>query len=374
MRTRIFTRTRIVAHALLGAASRKPPGPHPRRILIAHHPKMIGDTLLLAHLAAKARHAWPQAHIVMTASQATQPLFASRPWGVEAIAYEPDEARTLSAFRAGGSYDLAFVPGDNRYGWFARAAGARWVVGFAGDRPGYKDLLLDQRHDYPGTPQTWGDMAADLVPGEEPPPYAPSQWTAPPAQPFEMPRRAYAVIHLGASTPLKRWLPERWAQLAEHLEGRGLEVVWSAGRGEESLVALSDLHRRRRSYAGTLDLAQMWRLIAGAQIMVTPDTGLAHLSRLTFTPTVSLFGPGTPQLVGSGRFFRNAPWVPVIVDPFACRDQHILFRREIPWVRRCSRTVRQCATPACMQAIETRQVVSAIDALMPSMRIAAPGG
>ena len=374
MRTRIFTRTRIVAHALLGAASRKPPGPHPRRVLIAHHPKMIGDTLLLAHLAAKARHAWPRADIVMTASKATQPLFAARPWGVEAIAYEPDEAGTLSAFRAGGRYDLAFVPGDNRYGWFARAAGARWVVGFAGDRPAYKDRLLDERHDYPATPDTWGDMAAGLVPGESPPPYDPSQWPAPPSSAFDVPRRPYAVIHLGASTPLKQWMPQRWTELAAQLETRGLEVVWSAGQGEEGLVAQSDPQARRRSYAGTLDLAQMWRLIAGARLMVTPDTGLAHLSRLTFTPTVVLFGPGTPQLVGSGRFFRNAPWMPVIVDPFACRDQHILFRREIEWVRRCSRTQRQCATPACMHAIEVRQVAAAIDALLPRERIAAPAG
>lgn len=371
MRTRIFTRARIVTYALLGAASRRRPDGPPRRVLIAHHPKMIGDTLLLAHLAAKARHAWPRAEIVMTASSATQPLFAARPWGIEALAYEPDQAASLAAFRAAGPYDLAFVPGDNRYGWFARAAGARWVTGFAGDRPPYKDRLLDERREYPSRPDTWGDMAADLVPGESPPPYDPSQWPAPPFTPFEVPRRPYAVIHLGASTPLKRWVPERWSELAGVLEARGLEVVWSAGRGEEPLVTQADPQSRRRSYAGTLDLPQMWHLLANASLMVTPDTGLAHLSRLTFTPTVALFGPGTPQLVGSGRFFRHAPWTPVIVDPFECRDQHILFRREIPWVRRCSRTVRQCASPACMHAIEVRQVAAAVDALLPRARMAA---
>lgn len=368
MRTRVLTRTRIVAHALSGAASRRPPGGSPARVLIAHHPKMIGDTLLLAHLAAKARHAWPHAEIVMTASRATQPLFAARPWGVEAIAYEPDDARSLSAFRARGAYDLAFVPGDNRYGWFARAAGARWVVGFAGDRPAYKDRLLDERREYPSAPDTWGDMAADLVPGDSPPPYHPSQWPAPPHAPFEVPRRPYAVVHLGASTPLKRWVPARWAELAAALEARGLEVAWSAGRGEEGLVAEADPRGRRRSYAGTLDLAQMWALLASADLMVTPDTGLAHLSRLTFTPTVALFGPGTPQLVGSGRFFREAPWLPVIVDPFHCRDQHVLFRREIPWVRRCSRTLRECGRPACMEAIEVKRVLEAIDTLLPVER------
>lgn len=367
MRTRIFTRTRIVSSAFLGALARKRPEHPPERVLIAHHPKMIGDTLLLAHLAAKARHAWPRARIVMTASRATQPLFAARPWDVEALAYEPDDSRTLAPFRERGGYDIAFVPGDNRYGWFARAVGARWVVGFAGDRPRYKDRLLDELREYPSAPDTWGDMAAGLVPGGEPPPYEPSQWPAPPFAPFEAPRKPYAVLHLGASTPLKRWPAGRWGELASHLESRGLEVVWSAGRGEEPLVAEADPGGRRRSYAGSLDLPQMWSLIANAALMVTPDTGLAHLSRLTFTPTVTLFGPGTPQLVGSGRFFRDAPWSGVIVDPFPCRDQHILFRREIEWVRRCSRTPRECASPACMLAIDLRQVTGAIAALAPAL-------
>lgn len=367
MHSRFLTRTRIVASAFLGAASRgralEPPG----RILIAHHPKMIGDTLLLAHLAAKARHVWPRASIVITASRATQPLFASRPWGIEAIAYEPDDASTLAAFRSAGAYDLAFVPGDNRYGWFARAVGARRIVGFSGDRPGFKDHLLDDLREYPATADTWGDMAADLVPGADPPPYDPSQWPAPAHQPFDMPRKPYVVIHLGASTSLKRWLPERWAEVARHMESRGAEVVWSAGRGEEALVAAADPDGKRRSYAGSLDLPQMWHLLANAQLMVTPDTGLAHLSRLTFTPTVTLFGPGTPQLVGSGRFFRNAPWTPVIVDPFPCRDQHILFKREVQWVRRCSRTERECASPACMHAIGTARVLEAVACTSPTL-------
>ena len=111
----------------------------------------------------------------------------------------------------------------------------------------------------------------------------------------------------------------------------------------------------------------MWHLIAGARLMVTPDTGIAHLSRLSFTPTVVLFGPGTPQLVGSGRFFRNAPWRAVIVDPFPCRDQDILFKRHIPWVRRCSRTLDECASPRCMLAIELRQVIDAVTRLKPGL-------
>jgi ADP-heptose:LPS heptosyltransferase len=363
MESRFLTRARIVSAAMVGGLWRRPLAGAPGRVLIAHHPKMIGDTLLLAHLAAKARHAWPRAEIIMTASEATQPLFASRPWGVESVAYDPADASSLQGFRRPGGYDLALIPGDNRYGWFARALRARWIVGFAGDLPRYKNLLLDEAHRYPGEPDTWGDMAAGLIAGSEPPPYDPAQWAAPAFRPFERPRAPYAVIHLGASSMLKRWLPERWTAVAEHLEASGLQVVWSGGRGEEPLVAAADPRQARRSYAGMLDLSQEWHLLAGARMLVTPDTGISHLARLTFTPTVTLFGPGTPQLVGSGRFFRDAPWKSVIIDPWHCRDQRILFKREVAWVRRCTRSTRECAAPTCMHAIDVRQVIEAIGAL-----------
>jgi len=54
----------------------------------------------------------------------------------------------------------------------------------------------------------------------------------------------------------------------------------------------------------------------------------------------------------------------VTVDPFPCRDQRILFRREIPWVRRCARTLAECPEPLCMQAIGVAAVTAAVDELL----------
>ncbi|HET9651443.1 MAG TPA: glycosyltransferase family 9 protein [Usitatibacter sp.] len=368
MASRFLTRAWIVSQALPRSLLRRRPSGAPRRVLIAHHPKMMGDTLLMTTIAAKARHAWPQAEIVMTASPAVAPLFAARPWNVDAIAFDPADPATLAAYRRRGGYDLAIVPGDNRYGWFARALGARWIVGFSGDRPRYKDLLLDERHAYPDRPGVWHDMAADLIEGGDPPPYEPRQWPAPPFRDFDLPTGRYAVIHLGASSVLKQWLPDRWAAIARHLESRGVEVVWTGGRGEEALVDAVDPKHERRSYAGRLDLPQMWHLLARSELLVTPDTGISHLARITGTPTITLFGPGTPQLMGSGRFFRNAPWRAVVVDPFPCRDQPILYKRRVEWVRRCSRTTRECASPASMHAIEVADVLAAIAGLVPALR------
>ena len=62
-----------------------------------------------------------------------------------------------------------------------------------------------------------------------------------------------------------------------------------------------DPSRRFRSLAGRADLAQLWHLLAGAALLVAPDTGVAHLGRVTATPTVALFGPGSAAICGRGR-------------------------------------------------------------------------
>jgi len=168
------------------------------------------------------------------------------------------------------------------------------------------------------------------------------------------------VLHVGASTPLKRWLPERWRELAERLGRRGFEIVWSAGAREQDEVRAIDPEGRHRSLAGALDLAQLWHLVKGARVLVAPDTGVAHLGRLTGTPTVTLFGPGSAVICGAGDFWRASPYRAVTVPDFPCRDQRVLFKREIAWVRRCGRSTAECAAPRCMHAIGVEMAERAV--------------
>jgi ADP-heptose:LPS heptosyltransferase len=278
---------------------------------------------------------------------------------VRALPFSPSRSKTARALLAEPAFDLAFVVGDNRYSWLAAAMRSARIVAHAGDAPASKSWLVDESRPYSGTPAAWGDMVADLLEGDDAPPYRQGDWPAPPARPFDRPRAPYAVLHVGASTPLKRWPAERWHALAKALRGEGLAVVWSAGRGEEPIVRECDPAGEFASFAGALDLAQIWHLLAGAALLVAPDTGIAHLGRATWTPTVTLFGPGSRVICGPGRFWRDTPWSGLAEDPFACRDQRILFRREIAWVRRCGRSTAECAEPRCMHAISVAAVVEA---------------
>jgi ADP-heptose:LPS heptosyltransferase len=354
---RLRGRAEVVVRGLAARRpGRKAPG-DPRRILVAHH-LLLGDTLMLTPLLAKLRARHPAAEIAMTVPRAFAPLYAPRPYGVRALPWDP---RALpSQLFAEAPFDVAYIPGDNRYAWLAAAMRARWIVAFGGAASLRKDWPIDLLVPYRATPGAWGDLVAELAPGPPPAPYATADWPAPPCTPFERPAAPYAVLHVGASTPLKQWQGDRWSAIADALVARGIAPVWSGGRNEGQAVAACDPGGRHRSFAGRLDLAQLWHLLAQAAVLIAPDTGVAHLGRVVGTPTVALFGPGSATICGAGEFWRNAPYLPVTVDPFPCRDQQVLFGRRIDWVRRCGRTTAQCAHPRCMDAIGVDAVLAAV--------------
>jgi ADP-heptose:LPS heptosyltransferase len=333
-----------------------------RRVLVAHD-LLLGDTLMLTALLAKLRHVHPQAHIVMLASPAAAPLYATRPYGVRAAAFRRTDAATTQALLDEGPFDLALVVGDNRYSWLAAAMGSEHIVAHAGDRPWTKDWFVDATRDYPAAPAAWSDIVADLVEGPESAPYRRGDWASPPHAPFATPAQAYAVLHVGASTPLKRWTAARWRELAHALAARGLSIAWSAGPREEALVDEIGVEAGEHVFAGSLDLPQLWHLIEGARLLVAPDTGVAHLGRVIATPTVVIFGPGSSVICGNGRFWRDMPWRAVTREAFPCRDQRVLFRREIEWVRRCGRSTAQCQRALCMQAVTPAEVLAAVEKL-----------
>ncbi len=129
-----------------------------RRILVAHY-LLLGDTILLAPLLKALAARYPDAERVVLARPAFAPLFAGRPYGATALPFDRRHA-TQRAVLDSGPYDLAIVPDDNRYAWLARAAGARRVVGFAADRPAWKNWMLDRAVAYPDRPGAWADIAA----------------------------------------------------------------------------------------------------------------------------------------------------------------------------------------------------------------------
>ena len=332
-----------------------------RRLLIAHH-LLLGDTIMLTPLLKKARERFPQAEIVMTSPRAYAALYAGHPYGVTALPFDPRSLQDHRALREHRGFDLALVPGDNRWSWLARALDSRWIVAFAPDEAGYKDWPVDELRPMPDVPMAWGDIAARLLEGDDPSPYEPAEWPAPPFREYERPGQPYCVLHLGASSPHKLWPPDRWVAIRDWAERCGYEVVLSAGPGEEALLRPVDSDGKR-SRLGPMDLPRLWNLLKNAAFLVCPDTGIAHLARLVGVPTVALYGPGSPISTGPGRFWSKSPFRALWDPDVPCRDQNHLFERKLVWLRQCWRGVEECGDPVCIRRIAVDDVVAAIEDL-----------
>jgi ADP-heptose:LPS heptosyltransferase len=125
------------------------------------------------------------------------------------------------------------------------------------------------------------------------------------------------VVHPGGKDALRRWSPTRFARLASQLSRSGHRVVVTGSAGERELaerVAAGAGLPADRVLAGRTGLLDLAALVAGARLVVSADTGVAHLATGYGTPSVVLFGPIRPDRWGPPP---DRPWHRVIWSPTA---------------------------------------------------------
>jgi ADP-heptose:LPS heptosyltransferase len=105
------------------------------------------------------------------------------------------------------------------------------------------------------------------------------------------------ALHAGAKAKERRWPAERFGALADALiEQLGAAVFLTGSMRERSLTASvrRAMHHPALELAGDTDLGTFAATLARADLLVTNDTGAAHLAVAVGTPSVVLFGPGRP--------------------------------------------------------------------------------
>lgn len=109
------------------------------------------------------------------------------------------------------------------------------------------------------------------------------------------------VVHPGAASGSRRWPAERFAAVVRCLRAAGHHVVLTGGPGEDALVrsvAERSGQPGHDALTGGLPLGQLSALVAEASLVLSGDTGLAHLAVAYGTRSVTLFGPVSPRLWG----------------------------------------------------------------------------
>jgi ADP-heptose:LPS heptosyltransferase len=112
------------------------------------------------------------------------------------------------------------------------------------------------------------------------------------------------IVHPGAKSPSRRW--PHFAGVARRLSAAGHDVVVTGTEADLAAAVARDagVPQLRTS------LAELAGLVAHARLVVSGDTGIAHLATAYRTPSVVLFGPVPPRRWGppADRPYHRAIW------------------------------------------------------------------
>jgi len=163
-------------------------------------------------------------------------------------------------------------------------------------------------------------------------------------------REKYVLVHPGASKPSNRWDPGRWRDVVRGLLESGKHVVITGAGAEDSQLATEiqeGLPGALTCLVDRTDCADLTPIVERAQLVISPDTGIAHIAFAQRIPSVTLFGSESEFLWG-----HEGPIHAALCTALPCRPCGAY---------RCPRTDFPME---CMASITVEQVCSAASAVL----------
>lgn len=160
------------------------------------------------------------------------------------------------------------------------------------------------------------------------------------------PAATWTALHPGATAASRRYPPPHWREVAHTLRASlDCPLVFTGSADEAPLIKeIRDGLAGTHSLAGQLDLGQLAALIALAPVLVSNNTGPAHIAAAVGTPVVDLYALTNPQ---------HTPWkVP----------SRVLFR-DVP-CRYCYKSVCPQGHNLCLSGVAPSETVQATIALL----------
>ncbi|MEM9418205.1 MAG: glycosyltransferase family 9 protein [Planctomycetota bacterium] len=292
----------------------KPETRDPQRILIIR-PSALGDVARTVPCLASLRQAYPDAQIDWLVAAAFVDAVRAHPGLNNVVPFDRKKRSAvwpmLRQIRH-SRYDLVIdLQGLARSGFFAWASRAKQRVGFANAREmGW--LGYTEKHEIDATLHAADRMLRLLTAYGIPRVndlslYVPSEdqsWLAAHLAEHGVAPGRYACVAPTAQWGCKCWPMSRYAEVTQRLLQQPdidhvfvLAAPHEQDRVHAGFAALSPDEQQRTATPSTT-VGQLMALIAEAKLLACNDSAPLHLAVGLDTPTVSLFGPTDPALVG----------------------------------------------------------------------------
>lgn len=287
-----------------------------RRILLSRM-KFIGDIVLTTPVIRSVRNACPDATIAYLGEKSAVSLLEQNPCLNEVIGFDfsrpgvTEQTRVALLLRR-RKFDLAVdLFGNPRTALLTRLSGAAVRVG--PERKGRGRLYTIQVRD-DGKPKTAIAFHNQYIAAAGIPPTASQtelflndaerreariylQWLGGGTGRLDM-TRPMIGLHPGATWPAKKWLPERFAELADMINAKlGAQVIVTAGPDDGEVIAAMMKHSFSPiRVIKALPLRQLAAVMSHCTVFVSNDAGPMHIAAGLGIPTIGLFGPGEEQI------------------------------------------------------------------------------
>jgi len=344
--------------------------PPPRNVCVLRL-SASGDTCHAAAALRALQEAWPQTHFTWIIGKLEAKLMTSIVRGVEFITFDKNsmlaEWRRLRVELRARRFDLLLdlqlslrasvlamqVRAPIKMGFDkARARELQWLFTNEKIPPAQNEHVLDSFMGFvracgidPG-PAAWRidlpaaarEYAARLVPDARP----------------------TLVISPCSSHPARNWSAARYAAVADRaVETHGMRVILAGGRSAlEARTGAAIVAAARTTLVNQIGkdtLPELLALLAKATVLISPDSGPAHMATMVGTPVIGLYA--ATRSARAGPYYSRS-WC---VDK--CEDAaRMIFGKPataIPWTEKIER-------PGVMDLISVQDVTDKLDAKMAS--------
>jgi heptosyltransferase I len=170
--------------------------------------------------------------------------------------------------------------------------------------------------------------------------------------------RPTLLISPCSSHVLRNWRPERYAAVADYAaERHGMRVILAGGPSPIERDTGAAIERAARvrlvNQIGRDTLPQLLALLARVTVLLTPDSGPAHMATMVGTPVIGLYAATNPERSGP---YLSRQWC---VNAYAEAARR--FRGCEPERLAWSTKIEQ---PGVMDLIDVRQVTARLDELL----------